>query len=228
MGKVAYIGFQPMEATMTDFHTDAAVALDPTHEPALAGAAPATGSANDIRNVEMKSCPACGRLTDEHLPPHVDLDTGLAMVNGVFLQLKPRAAELLWLLIERKGADHDYLIRGLWGGQEPASPMEVLRIHVVHLRKQLKPTGATIESVWGRGYRLINAHRLKRPRPGEMRGEEHAVDRRALPDLARLVLVSQHAPTLMGKDTDVHVMNHSQTDKREIVCHDTKKGALQR
>jgi len=201
---------------MTNFQTAAAVALDVAHEPAPAGAVPASGSASDIRNVEMKSCPACGRLTDEHLPPHVDLNTGLAMVNGVFLQLKPKAAELLWLLIERNGAGQDYLIRGLWGGREPASPVDSLRLYVVGLRKQLKPTGADIENVWGWGYRLINAHRLKRPRPGEMRGEEHAVDRRALPDLARLVLVSQHAPT------------YSQTDKREIVCHDTKKGALQR
>ena len=162
---------------MTNFQTAAAVALDVAHEPAPAGAVPASGSASDIRNVEMKSCPACGRLTDEHLPPHVDLDTGLAMVNGVFLRLKPKAAELLWLLIERKGAEHDYLIRRLWGAREPASPMDTLRAYVMDLRKHLKPAGADIETLWGRGYQLISAHRLKRPRPGEMRGEEHAAAR---------------------------------------------------
>lgn len=62
---------------------------------------------------------------------------------------------LLALLVQRESAHREVIVSALWGHRDtwPADTDKTIQVHVHNLRRKL-PGWASIESVWGMGYRL--------------------------------------------------------------------------
>lgn len=100
-------------------------------------------------------CPTCGgALKNQHM--RVDLDTNTFLIRGRCIFLRGKEAELLSVLVQRAPGvvAHDTLVARLWGVEEPEDARQNIAIHVGRLRRALETVGATIESVYGVGYRF--------------------------------------------------------------------------
>lgn len=99
-------------------------------------------------------CPTCGgKLKNQQM--RVDLDTNTFLIRGQCIYLRAKEAELLAVLVKRAGViPHDTIVARLWGIDEPQYARCIIAIYVRRLRQALETVGATIESVYGVGYRF--------------------------------------------------------------------------
>lgn len=86
----------------------------------------------------------------------VDLNTGLAQIDGKQIELTPKDAELLYLLTRSLGKTYarQEIIHRLWGFQaELADETGAIRQRIHVLRRKLAGTLLKIEARWGFGYK---------------------------------------------------------------------------
>ncbi|MDR6227017.1 response regulator transcription factor [Desmospora profundinema] len=77
-------------------------------------------------------------------------------LEGAVLELTPKEYELLSLLLShpRRVFSRTYLLEEIWGGYHVHNDRSV-DSHVSRLRRKLVPYSASIETVWGTGYRFV-------------------------------------------------------------------------
>lgn len=77
-------------------------------------------------------------------------------VNGQAANLSAKEFDLLQCLMENRGRvlSREQLLDLVWGYEEYGETRTV-DVHVAHLRKELKASSLTIETVWGVGYKLV-------------------------------------------------------------------------
>jgi two-component system OmpR family response regulator len=100
----------------------------------------------------------------EHQAPGIDAN-GVLRYDGRWIALPPLEARLTATLLERFGAvvGRETLIRAVWPGQAPGR--NALDVHILRLRRRLRPLGLAIRTVRSRGYLLEpeSASAQKRP-----------------------------------------------------------------
>ena len=86
-------------------------------------------------------------------------DFGVLRMNGSWVALPPLEARLAEALLERRGTvtSRDLLVRA--GGPTAPPGRNALDVHVLRLRRRLRPVGLAIRTVRSRGY-------LMEPAPG--------------------------------------------------------------
>ena len=89
----------------------------------------------------------------EHRRPGID-PNGVLRYNRGWVSLPPLEARLTATLLERFGAvvGREALIRAVWPGQAPGR--NALDVHILRLRRRLRPLGLAIRTVRSRGYLL--------------------------------------------------------------------------
>jgi DNA-binding response OmpR family regulator len=105
---------------------------------------------------------AQGRVVDSALRAgdlSYDPFSGVADWQGKPLKLSPKSLKLLVTMLRQPGRlfSREELEQAVWG--QPQSSSDTLRSHLVQLRRELAlPEGKSmIETVHGRGYRLVNS-----------------------------------------------------------------------
>ena len=88
-----------------------------------------------------------------HKSPGLDAN-GVLRYGGRWVSLPPLEARLTATLLDRFGAvvGRDTLIRAVWPGQAPGR--NALDVHILRLRRRLRPLGLVIRTVRSRGYLL--------------------------------------------------------------------------
>jgi DNA-binding response OmpR family regulator len=78
-----------------------------------------------------------------------------AWIAGRLLQLRSKEFELLHCLIKHQGQvlSREQLLDLVWG-YDYYGETRTVDVHVAHLRKELGDSAATIETVWGVGYKF--------------------------------------------------------------------------
>jgi two-component system OmpR family response regulator len=107
----------------------------------------------------------------EHRPPGVDTN-GVLRYEGKWIALPPLEARLTETLLERFGAvgGRETLIRAVWPGQAPGR--NALDVHILRLRRRLRPLGLAIRTVRSRGYLLEPESGHAQDRAGEPVGDD--------------------------------------------------------
>lgn len=107
----------------------------------------------------------------EHELPGIDLN-GVLRYNGRWISLPPLEARLTATLLERFGAvvGRETLIRAVWPGQAPGR--NALDVHILRLRRRLRPLGLAIRTVRSRGYLLEPQSEEEGAGPAEQRGHD--------------------------------------------------------
>jgi DNA-binding response OmpR family regulator len=78
-------------------------------------------------------------------------------VNGRMVDLRTKEFDLLLTLVENQGIvfSRDRLLEVVWGF-DFAGETRTVDVHVAHLRHKLDGSEATIETVWGVGYKIVH------------------------------------------------------------------------
>lgn len=102
-------------------------------------------------------CPTCKQLWSGVSCPRVSLDDNTFIANGSVVALTATEAELLYLLVTRAPnvLRLDTIISSLWPRDEPNDPEGEVRVLVHKIRNKIASTHWSIDTVWGRGYRLM-------------------------------------------------------------------------
>ncbi len=101
------------------------------------------------------SCPTCGQELPSDLPLRVDLEANVAVANGVAVCLSEKQAELLSLVASTgyRTATYGFLLDNLYLLDE--RDPDILKVMMCNIRKKLAKTGVSVETVWGKGYRIV-------------------------------------------------------------------------
>jgi DNA-binding response OmpR family regulator len=101
-------------------------------------------------------CPCCGRPLPASDELRID-PAGIVVCNGRFATLTRQEASLLTSLHSHLAKVHskDQLLSDLYWRETDEPDIKIIDIYVHHIRRKLAPLGVTIQTVWGRGYRLL-------------------------------------------------------------------------
>lgn len=107
----------------------------------------------------MSICPCCGQSV-EFNGLMVDLNTNRVVFNGKTVIVSPKLAVLLHVLLEAypKTVSYDAIAFGMWGNREPDQSLGNIRVYASHARKLLAEFEASVETISGRGFRLVMPH----------------------------------------------------------------------
>jgi DNA-binding response OmpR family regulator len=96
----------------------------------------------------------------------IDLDRREARIGGEPIELRPKEFDLLATLASSPGIvfDRERLLQLAWG-YDYSGDTRTVDVHVTWVRDKLSPSKARIQTVWGVGYKLVEASQLPdRPR----------------------------------------------------------------
>ncbi len=87
---------------------------------------------------------------------HIDSSGRTVTVAGKAIEIGLKEFGLLSVLAAHAGTtcSHEELLRAAWSQEENADP-GTLRVHIAWLRRKLRSSNVTIETIWGVGYRLL-------------------------------------------------------------------------
>ncbi len=109
-----------------------------------------------VKRAQGRVVEAAQRLGELEYDPF----SGMARWRGQALKLPPKSLKLLQTLLARPGRlfSRDELEQAVWGQIQPSS--DTLRSHLSQLRRELvlDDGRSMIETVHGRGYRLVDPH----------------------------------------------------------------------
>ncbi|WP_394090873.1 winged helix-turn-helix domain-containing protein [Xanthobacter autotrophicus] len=103
------------------------------------------------------TCPCCGQMAAAASFLYDSRSGTLSTSSGIVKVVSPIRRTLLRLLADAGGAlvTRDKFIREMYAPHnEPAEPDEVLKVQMCLLRKEIRPLGVRIETIWSEGYRL--------------------------------------------------------------------------
>lgn len=108
-------------------------------------------------NALVHSCPLCGGPLADDRRVLVDFDGGLVVGNGHVAALTKAEFQLfaaLWRARPRTMIKEQLLAATPGGLGVDDREIKLVDVFVHKARKKLEPLGITIETVWGRGYRI--------------------------------------------------------------------------
>jgi len=103
------------------------------------------------------NCPCCGQPIPEHRLL-MDLNTNILVYGDREIEIRPpQVAEVMHVLVEKwpMTVSNNDLSYALWGMHEPERVLDNIQVHISRARKLIAGTGMKIETIGGRGYRLI-------------------------------------------------------------------------
>jgi non-specific serine/threonine protein kinase len=131
----------------------------------------------------------------------IDLVKRELRVNGVVVPIRSRAFEIIETLVKSDGeiVNKDALVRSAWPG---AITVEdgTIRVHISAIRKALGPDRRLLQTVPGRGYRLLGNWKIQQDRTPAKRSP---VDRAAAAGTSFLTNIPVAASALVGRATAV-------------------------
>lgn len=100
-------------------------------------------------------CPTCGQALPAHIVA-IDREAGIVVGNGRFAHLTVQEFNIFITIYDGRGRvfSKEQLLRvvaPVWGEEQE---IKIVDVFVCKLRKKLQGLGLSIETVWGRGYRL--------------------------------------------------------------------------
>lgn len=101
------------------------------------------------------TCPTCGSpIVADHFS--FDVDSGVVVARGQFVNLPRREADILMFLLERRGKTvrKGAIFQALYTFDEATENENVVESHVSKLRKKIEPLGLIINSERFKGYTL--------------------------------------------------------------------------
>lgn len=107
-------------------------------------------------------CPTCGQSLPSDLLV-IDRDAGIVVGNGRFAHLTGQEFSIFITLYDAKGRvlSKEQLLRTvtkLWG-EEPE--IKIIDVFVCKVRAKIKGMPIGIDTVWGRGYRLLSPRNME-------------------------------------------------------------------
>lgn len=111
------------------------------------------------RNEFSGTCSHCGAPTGLVDPVFDDVRCKV-IVEGELRHMQPNAWDALWVLRERFGrlVSKETLMRLVYGAKEMPSDKAV-DVYLCQIRRALKGSPYEVETVWGRGVRLVRTDR---------------------------------------------------------------------
>ncbi|MDI6838604.1 MAG: winged helix-turn-helix domain-containing protein [Rhizobiaceae bacterium] len=107
----------------------------------------------------MAECPCCGQGLPDDGEVRIDLDGGFVVANGAVARLTEGEFNLFLLLWQRRPRmlSRDQLMaEAYWLRADDEEPeIKIIDVLICKARKKLGPTGIAIDTVWGRGYRIL-------------------------------------------------------------------------
>jgi DNA-binding response OmpR family regulator len=102
-------------------------------------------------------CPCCKQPLPKVEGVAVSLDDNVAIVGGRPIQLTPKQAEILKVLIDRAPATatREHIVYRVWGLNEREATAKNLDVQMHNLRQRICREGIRIQTIWGRGWRLV-------------------------------------------------------------------------
>ncbi len=99
-------------------------------------------------------CPTCSQPVGS-LP--VWLDGNVAIITGERYRLTPTETDILQAIVSRhpRVAPHEAILQDVYGLLLEWPSPQHFRVRISQIRRKLAGAPIAIESVWGRGYRLI-------------------------------------------------------------------------
>jgi len=108
-----------------------------------------------LRRAERRSSEANRQLSLGNLV--IDPQARTVKVEGRSVELRMKEFDLLCVLVENRGLvfSREKLLDVVWG-YSFAGETRTVDVHIAHLRHKLKGMSASIETVWGVGYKLVS------------------------------------------------------------------------
>ncbi len=110
-----------------------------------------------MNSAPAPTCPRCGHDVARLEGIHVVLEENRVWFGERSIKLQGREAEILYLLVDAalRLATKDYVMRNLYAVEAEEPSRKCLDVYMCRLRRVIVRTGYTIETVRGRGWRLV-------------------------------------------------------------------------
>lgn len=107
----------------------------------------------------MADCPCCGQALPDDGETRIDLDGGFVVANGAVARLTEAEFNLFLLLWQRRPrmvSREALMSEAYWLRNDQDEPeIKIIDVQICKVRKKLATTGIEIDTVWGRGYRIL-------------------------------------------------------------------------
>lgn len=107
----------------------------------------------------MADCPCCGQALPDDGEIRIDLDGGFVVANGAVARLTEGEFNLflmLWQSRLRLVLREALMSEAYWLRSDEEEPdIKIIDVQICKVRKKLASTGIGIDTVWGRGYRIL-------------------------------------------------------------------------
>jgi len=105
-----------------------------------------------------ENCPCCGRPLPDSDDIVVD-PSGIVVRRGRYATLTVHEFEILEALraSSPRIISKEALLFALYQLRQEEPELKIIDVFICKLRKKLKPLGISIDTVWGRGYRMLPA-----------------------------------------------------------------------
>lgn len=102
-------------------------------------------------------CPCCGQPLPENSDMRID-EAGFIVRAGRFATLTRQELTILLALknVAPRVRSKEQLMADLYWSENEDPEIKIIDVWICKLRKKLQPLGVVIETIWGRGYRLVS------------------------------------------------------------------------
>ena len=100
-------------------------------------------------------CPCCRQVLPASAELIVDVEAGIVVRNGRFAALTRHEFEVFEALREGRVLSQQQLIARIYWQADEEPDAKIIDVYVCKIRKRLKPLGVEIQTIWGKGYRLL-------------------------------------------------------------------------
>ena len=117
-----------------------------------------SGLAAEKPSAKTSLCPCCGASIINDGRVLIDAESGIIIANGYLAALTKTEMEiftLLWEVRPRVLSQENLLKKLYWQGSVDEEPeVKIIDVFVCKIRKQIAEMPISLETVWGRGYRI--------------------------------------------------------------------------
>lgn len=107
----------------------------------------------------MADCPCCKQGIPDDGEVRIDLDGGFVVAHGAVARLTEGEFNLFLLLWQRRPrmvTREQLMSEAYWLRNDQDEPeMKIIDVLICKVRKKLSSIGIEIDTVWGRGYRIL-------------------------------------------------------------------------
>ena len=112
----------------------------------------------------MADCPCCGHALRTDQDIRIDMDGGFIVAKGEVTRLTESEFNIflrLWKAKPRMVTREQLMSEAYWLRNDQDEPdIKIIDVMICKVRKKLLPLGVGIDTVWGRGYRILEQERV--------------------------------------------------------------------